>query len=61
MFAMYLSTNLNAGAGDPCAGQLKLCESVSLTAKSPKLFELDENFGAVEPIGSDPCKIIFIH
>ena len=46
--------------GDPCAGQLKLCESVSVTAKSPKLFELDENFGAVDPIGSDQGKVIFI-
>ena len=55
-------SNLNDGVGDPCAGQLKLYESVSVTAKSPKLFELDENFGAVDPMGSDQCKhILYIN
>ena len=30
-----------------------------MTAKSPKLLELDENFGAVDPMGSDEGKVIF--
>ena len=51
------TTNLNDGVGDPCAGQLKLCGSLSLTVKSPKVFELDENFGAAEPMGSNKCNL----
>ena len=43
-------TDLNDGMGEPCTGQLKLCDNDSLTWTSGGI-KLD-NFGSDPPMGS---------
>ena len=44
--------NLNAGMGEPCAGQRRL-SGLRTRRSIPDVFVSDENFGAEPPTGSE--------
>jgi hypothetical protein len=54
---MPMQTNLNAGTGEPCAGQTRVTEDPSTLLM---LFEFtsSENFGFVPPMGSIERQVI---
>ena len=50
-FHHYLA-NLNAGMGEPCAGQVRL-KGLSARRSIPEVFASEENFGVEPPTGSE--------
>ena len=51
VFHQYLA-NLNAGMGEPCAGQVKL-NGLRARRSIPEVFASEENFGVEPPTGSE--------